>query len=133
MTIENLLVVHAWTGGLSCSPGSVTLRQWQQLATPKIEGLFESRPGVATRGDRKLDVEVENYNISDFEEDGETFYITITTELFLHNKDFLCKSGIVYKTVTVITYWVFLFLFVEKPKQKQHLMIFSFSEHDDLL
>ena len=133
MTIENLLVVHAWTGGLSYSPGSVTLRQWQQLATPKIEGLFESRPGVATRGDRKLDVEVENYNISDFEEDGETFYITITTELFLHNKDFLCKSGIVYKTVTVITYWVFLFLFVEKPKQKQHLMIISFSEHDDLL
>lgn len=89
MTIENLLVVHAWTGGLSYSPGSVTLRQWQQLATPKIEGLFESRPGVATRGDRKLDVEVENYNISDFEEDGETFYNTIPTELFLHNKDFL--------------------------------------------
>ncbi|XP_078323513.1 trafficking kinesin-binding protein 1-like isoform X5 [Crassostrea virginica] len=51
--------------------GSVTLRQWQQLATPKIEGLFESRPGVATRGDRKLDVEVENYNISDFEEDDD--------------------------------------------------------------
>lgn len=51
--------------------GSVTLRQWQQLATPKIEGLFESRPGVATRGDRKLDIEVETYNISDFEEDDD--------------------------------------------------------------
>lgn len=51
--------------------GSVTLRQWQQLATPKIEGLFESRPGVATRGDRKLDIEAETYNISDFEEDDD--------------------------------------------------------------
>lgn len=53
------------------------MRQWQQLATPKIEGLFESRPGVATRGDRKLDIEAETYNISDFEEDGRMFFHTV--------------------------------------------------------
>ncbi|XP_061165446.1 trafficking kinesin-binding protein 1-like isoform X1 [Saccostrea echinata] len=51
--------------------GSVTLRQWQQLATPKMDNLFESRPGVATKGERKLDVEVETYNLSDFEEDDD--------------------------------------------------------------
>ena len=26
--------------------GSATLRQWQQLATPHLGGVFESRPGV---------------------------------------------------------------------------------------
>lgn len=70
--------------------GSVTLRQWQQLATPKIEGLFESRPGVATRGDRKLDIEVETYNISDFEEDGR---ILLNTVYFLSLFDFFFNTA----------------------------------------
>lgn len=61
------------------------MRQWQQLATPKIEGLFESRPGVATRGDRKLDIEAETYNISDFEEDGRIFF---HTDYFISQFDF---------------------------------------------
>lgn len=65
------------------------MRQWQQLATPKIEGLFESRPGVATRGDRKLDIEVETYNISDFEEDGR---ILLNTVYFLSQFDFFMHS-----------------------------------------
>ncbi|KAK3082835.1 hypothetical protein FSP39_006648 [Pinctada imbricata] len=51
--------------------GSVTLRQWQQLATPNMGRLFESRPGVQTKGERKLDIEEENYHISDLEEDDE--------------------------------------------------------------
>ena len=52
--------------------GSVTLRQWQQLATPNIGGIFESRPGVQIKGERKLDLEEEQYNLSDLEEDGKS-------------------------------------------------------------
>ena len=51
--------------------GSVTLRQWQQLATPNIGGIFESRPGVQIKGERKLDLEEEQHNLSDLEEDDD--------------------------------------------------------------
>lgn len=51
--------------------GSVTLRQWQQLATPNLGGIFESRPGVQIKGERKLDLEEEQHNLSDLEEDDE--------------------------------------------------------------
>lgn len=51
--------------------GSVTLRHWQQLAQPHISGIFESRPGVQIKGEKKLDIEEEVYNLSDFEEDDE--------------------------------------------------------------
>lgn len=51
--------------------GSVTLRQWQQLATPHLGGIFEARPGVQNKGERKLDLQEEEvYHLSDFEEDG---------------------------------------------------------------
>ena len=53
-------------------PGSVTLRQWQQLATQNIGGIFESRPGVQIKGERKLDLEEEQHNLSDLEEDGKS-------------------------------------------------------------
>lgn len=48
----------------------MTLRQWQQLATPNLGGIFESRPGVQIKGERKLDLEEEQHNLSDLEEDG---------------------------------------------------------------
>ncbi|XP_021351763.1 trafficking kinesin-binding protein 1-like isoform X3 [Mizuhopecten yessoensis] len=51
--------------------GSVTLRHWQQLATPHLGGIFESRPGVQIKGERKLDMDEEVYNLSDFEEDDD--------------------------------------------------------------
>ncbi|XP_023930896.1 trafficking kinesin-binding protein 1 [Lingula anatina] len=49
--------------------GSATLHQWQRLATPHLGGIFEERPGVQTKGERKLDMEEEVYSLSDFEED----------------------------------------------------------------
>ncbi|XP_033728097.1 trafficking kinesin-binding protein 1-like isoform X1 [Pecten maximus] len=49
--------------------GSVTLRHWQQLATPHLGGIFESRPGVQIKGERKLELNEEVYNLSDLEED----------------------------------------------------------------
>ncbi|KAL3854814.1 hypothetical protein ACJMK2_014059 [Sinanodonta woodiana] len=51
--------------------GSVTLRQWQQLATPHIGRIFEERPGVQIKGERKIDLEEEVYSISDLEEDDD--------------------------------------------------------------
>lgn len=51
--------------------GSVTLRHWQQLATPHLGGIFESRPGVQIKGERKLDLNEEVYNLSDLEEDDD--------------------------------------------------------------
>ncbi|XP_060065606.1 trafficking kinesin-binding protein 1-like [Ylistrum balloti] len=51
--------------------GSVTLRHWQQLATPHLGGIFESRPGVQIKGERKLDMSEEVYNLSDLEEDDD--------------------------------------------------------------
>ncbi|CAI9726895.1 Hypothetical predicted protein [Octopus vulgaris] len=51
--------------------GSVTLKHWQQLAQPHMTGIFESRPGVQIKGERKLDLEEEVYNLSDYEEDDD--------------------------------------------------------------
>lgn len=42
------------------------------LATPHMGGIFEERPGVVTKGQKKLDVDEETYNLSDLEEDGKT-------------------------------------------------------------
>lgn len=36
-----------------------------------MTGIFESRPGVQIKGERKLDLEEEVYNLSDYEEDGQ--------------------------------------------------------------
>jgi len=44
----------------------------QQIATPNIGGIFESRPGVQIKGERKLDLEEEQHNLSDLEEDGKS-------------------------------------------------------------
>ncbi|KAJ8319826.1 hypothetical protein KUTeg_001413 [Tegillarca granosa] len=55
--------------------GSLTLRHWQQLATPHLGGIFESRPGVQIKGERNLDLEGEVYNISDIEEDDDQEYM----------------------------------------------------------
>ncbi|XP_064598413.1 trafficking kinesin-binding protein 1-like isoform X3 [Liolophura sinensis] len=51
--------------------GSVTLKRWQMLATPHMGGIFEERPGVVTKGQKKLDVDEETYNLSDLEEDDD--------------------------------------------------------------
>ncbi|XP_050418565.2 trafficking kinesin-binding protein 1 isoform X2 [Patella vulgata] len=51
--------------------GSATLGKWQQLATPHIGGIFENRPGVQIKGERKLDIDEEPYTLSDFEEDDD--------------------------------------------------------------
>ncbi|GAB1600514.1 trafficking kinesin-binding protein 1-like isoform X2 [Argonauta hians] len=52
--------------------GSVTLKHWQQLAQPHMAGIFEPRPGVQIKGERKLDLEEEEvYNLSDYEEDDD--------------------------------------------------------------
>ncbi|XP_045179167.2 trafficking kinesin-binding protein 1-like isoform X3 [Mercenaria mercenaria] len=53
--------------------GSVTLRQWQRLATPHLGGIFESRPGVRMKGENVVNVntEPEVYTLSDYEEDDE--------------------------------------------------------------
>ncbi|XP_071101204.1 trafficking kinesin-binding protein 1-like isoform X2 [Haliotis cracherodii] len=51
--------------------GSATLRQWQQLATPNLGGIFEERPGVQIKGERNLDLQEEVYTLSDFEEDDD--------------------------------------------------------------
>ncbi|XP_076089486.1 trafficking kinesin-binding protein 1-like isoform X2 [Mytilus galloprovincialis] len=59
--------------------GSVTLRQWQQLATPNIGGIFESRPGVQIKGERKLDLEEEQHNLSDLEEDDDCEHFPVRT------------------------------------------------------
>lgn len=61
------------------SAGSVTLRHWQQLAQPHIGGIFESRPGVQIKGEKKIDIEEEVYNLSDYEEDGKN-HIRIHTK-----------------------------------------------------
>ena len=52
--------------------GSATLRQWQQLATPHLGGIFECRPGVKIKGEKKFDIAPEVYTLSDYEEDGMT-------------------------------------------------------------
>ncbi|XP_064646093.1 trafficking kinesin-binding protein 1-like isoform X3 [Lineus longissimus] len=51
--------------------GSMTLHQWQRLATPHLGGFLEDRPGVQIKGERKVDFgnDFENYSITDFEED----------------------------------------------------------------
>lgn len=38
--------------------GSLTLHNWQQLATPSLGGLFEKRSGVAVRGELMLDYDL---------------------------------------------------------------------------
>ncbi|XP_043461504.1 trafficking kinesin-binding protein milt isoform X2 [Leptopilina heterotoma] len=52
--------------------GSQTLHHWSQLATPTLGGLLEERPGVKTRGGRRLeDLGLETYTLTDVEEDEE--------------------------------------------------------------
>ncbi|XP_052237343.1 trafficking kinesin-binding protein 1-like isoform X2 [Dreissena polymorpha] len=52
--------------------GSVTLRKWQMLATPHLGAIFESRPGVQIKGEKKIpESEPEVYTLSDYEEDDD--------------------------------------------------------------
>lgn len=56
--------------------GSVTLRQWQRLATPHMGGLFENKPGVHIKGERTIKLpEPQMYSLSDFEEDGRLVFM----------------------------------------------------------
>ena len=51
--------------------GSTTLHHWQRLAQPRIEGLFEPRPGVHNRGEKADNSATSQiYSLSDYEEDG---------------------------------------------------------------
>lgn len=74
-------------------PGSATLRQWQQLATPNLGGIFEERPGVQIKGERNLDLQEEVYTLSDFEEDG-TFadYSYCYTHIIVEDLSVSCSS-----------------------------------------
>uniref|UniRef100_T1JHE0 HAP1 N-terminal domain-containing protein n=1 Tax=Strigamia maritima TaxID=126957 RepID=T1JHE0_STRMM len=51
--------------------GSLTLHHWQQLATPHLGGIFEERPGVQVKGERKLEEFDENFTLTDYEEDDD--------------------------------------------------------------
>ncbi|XP_052812866.1 trafficking kinesin-binding protein 1-like isoform X2 [Mya arenaria] len=52
--------------------GSITLRQWQRLAKPHLGGIFENKPGVQVRGEKKIkQLEPEVYTLSDYEEDDD--------------------------------------------------------------
>ncbi|GAB6019597.1 hypothetical protein CHUAL_001163 [Chamberlinius hualienensis] len=51
--------------------GSATLHQWQQLATPHLGGIFEERPGVQIKGEKKLEEIDEHFKFGDIEEDEE--------------------------------------------------------------
>lgn len=50
--------------------GSVTLHNWQQLATPNLGGILYPRPGILTKDFRELDVDIQQvYSLNDLEED----------------------------------------------------------------
>ena len=51
--------------------GSLTLHQWQRLATPHLGGFLDPRPGVQNKGQRTLEIDEEDiYDLSDIEEDS---------------------------------------------------------------
>ena len=56
--------------------GSMTLHQWQRLATPNLGGFLDDRHGVHFKGQRELPVEDDLYDLSDYEEDGKTVTAT---------------------------------------------------------
>ena len=60
-------------------PGSLTLHQWQRLATPHLSGFLDPRPGVQNKGERPLDMEEEVYDISDIEEDCPGMFLEEST------------------------------------------------------
>ncbi|XP_035660977.1 trafficking kinesin-binding protein 1-like isoform X14 [Branchiostoma floridae] len=50
--------------------GSMTLHQWQRLATPNLAGVLESQDGVHIKGYRHIEQDfTEEYHLSDVEED----------------------------------------------------------------
>ena len=50
--------------------GSLTLYQWQRLATPHLGGVLESRPGIQIKGQEPLALpQPQYYSLSDVEED----------------------------------------------------------------
>jgi len=52
--------------------GSLTLHQWQRLAKPSLEGIFEERKGVVMRGSRVNNLTItEEDQISDLEDESE--------------------------------------------------------------
>lgn len=87
--------------------GSQTLHHWSQLAQPTFGGLLEERPGVKIRGGKELeDIGLEQYGLSDLEEDeeysnpGKAFELsaptyTLTTSMVMHPDDgtFLTMSN----------------------------------------
>ncbi|XP_074644418.1 trafficking kinesin-binding protein 1-like [Tubulanus polymorphus] len=52
--------------------GSMTLYQWQRLATPHLGVLLDEHPGVQIKGEKKIDL-FEEYDLNDFEEDDEYY------------------------------------------------------------
>lgn len=71
-----------------CVPGSLTLHQWQSLATPNLGGILKPRPGIQIKGEVGLDVfEEDPYSLSDYEEDGKRLQF-----LFAFQTIYLCEN-----------------------------------------
>jgi hypothetical protein len=77
--------------------GSMTLHQWQRLATPHLGGFLEDRPGVQIKGERKVDFgdDLDNYSITDFEEDDGKL-TSLWSKLNDSMSVFLLLAGLVY-------------------------------------
>lgn len=66
---------------MCCLTGSLTLHQWQSLATPNLGGILKPRPGIQIKGEVGLDVfEEDPYSLSDYEEDGKRLQVCFTLQ-----------------------------------------------------
>ena len=61
--------------------GSLTLHQWQRLAKPSLEGIFEERKGVVMRGSR-----ANNLTITEEDQISGEFFLTVLPSLFYVSK-----------------------------------------------
>ena len=52
----------------------MTLRHWQQLASPNLSGIFESREGVQMKSEKPAKPKEEFDSLSDLDEDGNFSY-----------------------------------------------------------
>ncbi|XP_035660985.1 trafficking kinesin-binding protein 1-like isoform X21 [Branchiostoma floridae] len=68
--------------------GSMTLHQWQRLATPNLAGVLESQDGVHIKGYRHIEQDfTEEYHLSDVEEDDGCACLELDTRPNLSKSD----------------------------------------------
>ncbi|XP_078621554.1 trafficking kinesin-binding protein 1-like isoform X13 [Branchiostoma floridae x Branchiostoma japonicum] len=68
--------------------GSMTLHQWQRLATPNLAGVLESQDGVHIKGYRHIEQDfTEEYHLSDVEEDDGCACLELDTRPNLSQSD----------------------------------------------